>query len=187
MIGHNAGGQAARQLAESCFDLRRQLYGIRAGLLLHRDDNGGRAIDTGIAAFDARGKVNSCHLAQEDRLAIARDNHDVAQIIELGGAADISDQILAVILVDKATPGIAAERPDCLFDLLDGDVEARERRDVRRHTVLAHRAADRDDLTDASDGQQARPDHEIRDLAHGHRVGLIAACHGDQHDLTHDR
>ena len=78
--------------------------------------------------------------------------------------------------------------PNCLSDGLDlvaGDVETGHLREIERHAILAHLAADRDHLGDAGNGQETRPNDPVDHLPHLHGTRRIAG-NGDEHDLAHD-
>ena len=63
--------------------------------------------------------------------------------------AEIADQILARMLIDEAARGIGPELLERGFDLAAGDVEIGHLREIEGDAVLAHLAADRDDLGNA--------------------------------------
>ena len=114
------------------------------------------------------------------------EDDGVAQVFEALGQADITDQVLAAMLIDEPAGGIGAESGHCRFDLLIRNVETLHQSNIGDNAVLAHFAADRNDLCDARNGEKLRPDHEVRNLANLHRRHGVARDR-DQHDLAHDR
>ncbi len=90
------------------------------------------------------------------------------------------------MLIDESSAGVGAEACNSSLDLFMCDAKRLHRGNVRRHPILPDLAADGDDLSDAGNGEQPRPDHEIGDLAHVHRRRLAVRGERDQHDLAHD-
>ena len=122
----------------------------------------------------------------QDAVALARGDHEVAQVLDAVGEADVADEELARVLVDEAAAGVGAEAAHGGLELGKRDLEPAHHHGVGGDAVLTHLAADRDHLRDAGDGEDLRADDEIGDLAqlHGrHR----RARDRDQHDLAHDR
>ena len=159
----NAGRQRALNVLQSRLDPAGQRDGIGGRLLLDADDHGRLAVVAGFATFHARRELDAGDLLEEDRLLVA-DHHDrIAQILEPPGQADIADQVLAAVLIDKPAAGVGTEPRHGLLDLLMGDVERLHGRHVRRHAVLPDLPADRNDLGDARQGQQLRTQHEVRE------------------------
>ena len=170
----------------ACSISRVSAIGIDVGLLLDRDDDGGLAHVAGFAALHLGRELDGSDLAQKHRPAIDLGDDHAAKVVQARGSADIPDQVFARMLVGEATAGVDAELGQRLFDLLIGDAEAAQRRRIRRNAILADLAADRDDLGDARDREQARANREVGDFADLHR-GRLVAGHRDQHDLPHDR
>ena len=182
----HAGRQGLLDGIEGRLDLSRQLDGVGPWLLLDRHDDGRASVEAGVSALHGRGEVDPGDLAQEHGLALAVGYHRVAQIVEALGQADVSDEVLAAMLVDEAAAGVGAEARDRGLDLLGRDVEVLHRGRVRRDPVLAHLAADGDDLRDPGDAENLRADGEIGELAHLHgRHGVRRDGH--EQDLAHDR
>ena len=148
----------------------------------------GFALETGLAALDARGELDVRDLfrAQSGWPSTVATT-TLPQIVEASGAADIADQVLAAYLIREAAARIGAELRQRFFHLLVGDAERAHRRRIGRNAILPHLAADRNHLRDAGDGQKPRPDREVGDFSQLHRRDLIGSCHRDQHDLAHDR
>ena len=159
---------------------------VDIGLLLDRDDNGGLGHVAAVAAPDLGRVVDACHLPQIDRLALDLGDHDVAQVVEAGGAADVADQVLARMQVGKPASGVGAELRQRPIHVLVGDAKGAQRRRVRRDAILPHLAAHRNDLGYARNAQEPGPDREVRDFAQLHRRGLVAG-QGDHQHLAHDR
>ncbi len=157
LVGLDALRQRGGDLLQRLFDLARQPHGVDVGLLLDRNDDRGCSHVAGIAALDLGGEFDGGDLPEVDRSAVDSRHHDVAQVLEAGGAADVADEVFARILVGEAAAGVGAELRQRLFDLLVGDVERAKRRRIGRHPVLADFAAHRDHLRDARNGQQPRP------------------------------
>ena len=122
---------------------------------------------------------------QIDGPAAFRSDNDVTQVLELQRAPDIADQELAVVLVGKAAAAVGAEPLQGALHLLQRDTEETHGRRIGSHTELPDLAANRDDLGDTGNGQQAGPDNEIGNLTHLHRAG--GHCrHGKHENLAHD-
>ena len=68
----------------------------------------------------------------------------------------------------KPPPVLAPKRRTAASMLGGRDVEPAHHHRVGHDAVLAHLAADRDDLRDAGDGQELRADDEVGDLAQLH-------------------
>jgi hypothetical protein len=64
-------------------------------------------------------------------------------------------------MIDEAAGGVGPELPQRRLDVVARDVEVGHLRQIERHPVLAYLAADRDDLGNAGDGEQARADHPV--------------------------
>ena len=173
------------ELGDGALDLAGQLHGVDRRLLLDRDDDGGPAHEAGFATLQAGAVADLGDLMQIDRPAAFGADDDIAKILELERAPDVADQELAAVLVGKAAAGVGAEALQRAFHLLERDAEGAHRRRIRRNPELPDLAADRDDLGDAGDGQQARPDDEIGNLAHLHRACRLRR-HGKHEDLPHD-
>ncbi len=119
-------------------------------------------------------------------MIVADHDHRMAQILEPLGQTDVADQVLAAVLIDKPAARVRAEPRHRLLDLIMRDVERLHGRDVGRDAELADFPPDGNDLGDARQSEQLRPQHEVRHLTHVHRGnGAIAGQH-DQHDFAHD-
>ncbi len=182
----HAGGHHALQLRQHRFDLPGDADSVGIGLLLHGQDDARLAVESGIAPLGARSEFDVGHLAQRDAVSLPVGDDEVAQIIDLGRAADVADQNFARLEVDKAAAGIGAELLERVLDRFETDVEARHAARIGHDTVLAHLAADRNDLRDAGHGKNLRPHGEVGEFAQRHGIDRRAR-HGDQHDLAHDR
>ena len=170
----DVGGAHARrhhplQLRQHRLDLARDGDGVGVRLLLHGEDDTGLAVEAGVAALGAGGEVNVRDLAERDAVPRAVGDDKVAQIFDLGRAADVADQKLARLEVDEAAAGVGAELLQGVLDRLEADVEAGHAARIGDDAVLAHLAADGDDLGDAGDGQQLRAHGEVGELAQRHR------------------
>ena len=99
-------------------------------------------------------------------------DHDVAQVIEVGGAPDIADQIFAGMQLGEPTACVDAKLRKRLFDLFVGEAERTQRRRVRSDAVLPDFAANGNDLRDAGNTQEARPDGKVGHLAQLHGRGF---------------
>ncbi len=166
------------------FDRLREGNRVGRRLLLDADDHGGIAHVAGIAALDACRKVDLRDLAQQNAMTLAGGDHEVAQVLDAVGQADVADQILARMLIDEAAAGVDAEPANGGLQLGQRDFQAAHHHRIGGDAILAHLAADRDDLGDPGNSQKLRPDDEIGDLAQLHGRGR--ARDGDQHDLAHD-
>ncbi len=109
LVGLDAVRQVAVQLLQRVLDLARQRDGVDIRLLLDRDHDGGLAHVAAVAALDAGRELDRRDLVQEDRPAVDLGDHDVAQIVEAGGAADVADQIFARVEIGEAAAGVGAE------------------------------------------------------------------------------
>ena len=106
------------QICERLLDLLGETHRVDAGLLFDRDDHGGLAHEAGVAALDLGCERDGRHLPQQDRAALDGRDHDAAQIVQAGRAADIADEIFAGVLVGEAAAGVDAELRERLFELL---------------------------------------------------------------------
>ena len=176
----------ALQLRQHGLDLAGDGDGIGVGLLLHGEDDAGLAVEAGIAALGAGGKSTSATWLQRDAMTVAIGDHEIAQILDSGRAADVADQNLARLEVDEAAAGVGSELLQGALDRLEAHVEAGHAARVGDDAVLAHLAADGNDLRNAGNGQQLRAHGEVGQLAQRHRVDA-GAGHGDEHDLAHHR
>ena len=174
LVGLDALRKRRRDLLQGPLDLAGQGDRIDVGLLLDRDDDGRLAHVTGFAALHLGRELDGRDLAQKHRPAIHLRHDDAAKVVQTGGSADIPDQVFARMLVGETAAGVDAELGQRLFDLLIGDAEAAQRRRIRRNAILANLAADRDDLGDARDREQARANDEVGGLADFHRGRLLA-------------
>ena len=98
----DAGRQRLLDDLQRGFDLLGQRHRIGARLLLDRQDDGRLAAIAGVAALDARGKIDARDLAQQHRLALPIGDDGVAQVFETPGDADVADEIFAALLIDEA-------------------------------------------------------------------------------------
>ena len=184
------GGYTCRQVLLDAVELRldgpRHADRVGRRLLLDADDDSGSAHEARIAALDARGELDLGDLAQQDAVTLPRGDDQVAQVFEAVRQADVADQVLARVLIDEAAAGVDTEAADGGLHVGGRYFEPAHHHRVRHDAVLAHLAADRNDLGNAGDGEDLRADDEVGDLAQLHRRDRLSR-HRDQHDLAHDR
>jgi hypothetical protein len=184
----HAGRQRSLQPDQRVLDGLGQRDGVGGRLLLDAQDDGRLAFEAGIAALGCRGEGDLGDLAQQDGLAILRRQRQVLQVVEARGAAEVADQVLASVQLQEAAGRVGRVALERRLELVVRDAEFRHARGVGLHLELPHLSADRDHLRNAGHRQQARPQHPVGVLAHGHRADL-ARIDGnrDLHDLAHDR
>src|SRR5262249_17051750 len=178
-------GQHPLELAERGFDLVCKLQRIGTGLLLNGQDDGRLAHVAGVAALYARGVVYRGELPQLDRNALSVRHGEVSQVLQPIGAPDIPDEVFPGVLVHETAGCVGPELPERGLDLVAGNIETGHLRQIERHAILPHLAADRDHLGNTRDGEEAWAHDPVDHLPDLHRARLIAA-NGDKHDFPHD-
>ena len=153
---------------------------------MHGEDDAGFAVEAGVAALGAGSKVNVRYLAERDAVPGAVGNHQIAQIFDLGRAADVADQNFARLEVDKAAAGVGAELLQGVVDRLETYIETGHAARIGDDAVLAYLAPEGNDLGNAGDGQQLRAYGEVGQLAQRHRIDA-GTGHGNEHDFAHHR
>ena len=159
---------------------------------MHAHHHRRHAVVARIAALESSRKRDTGDLLQQDGAAILPGHRDAGQILSAIAAPQVADQVLAAVQVDEAAASIAGVALDRLLDLGERDAELRHACGVGGDAQRAHLAADRDDLRDPGNGQQAWTQHEIGIFTRLHRScyrRLAIPRHqwqSHQHDLAHD-
>jgi hypothetical protein len=181
-------GQALAEFGHRFLDLAGQFDAVGSRLLLHRQDHCRLALVTAVAALDGRGELHVRHLLEQDRLAVLDRHDEILQVFDARAAADLTDQPFAALGFKKTAAGVGAKVLQGGFQLLALDAERLQLRRFDLDAVLPHLAADRDDLGDAGNRQQARTHHPVGIFADRHRTDLVGiGRQRDQQDLAHDR
>src|SRR5262249_51975812 len=105
---------------------------------------------------------------------------------ETSGETHVAYEVFTSMLVDEAPACIGSEAGHSEFDLIVGDAERLHHRDDRGDAVLAHFAADRNDLCDSGYREELWSNHEIGQFSHVHGRYRAVTGERDQHDLAHD-
>src|SRR5690606_25343703 len=107
------------ELGHGLLNLVGELDGIDGGLLLHGDEDRGLAHVAGLAALQLGAVAHLRDLMQVDRPPTLAADNDIAKIVELESAADIADEIFAVVLVYEPAAAVRTELLQCLLELLE--------------------------------------------------------------------
>ncbi len=170
-FGH-ARRQALLQCDQGVLDGPGQRDGVRRGLLLDAQDHRRPALEAGVAALGGRGEGHLGDLAQQDGLVVAAGQRQVLQVFQARGAAQVADQVFPAVEFQEAARGVGREAAQGIVELVVGDAQFRHAHGIRLHLELAHLAADGNDLGDAGDRHQARPEHPVGVFPHRHRRNL---------------
>ena len=93
---------------------------------------------------------------QKDRAPVRLRNHKIGEVFKPRRLGEIADQIFARIVIGEAAACIGAELAQRFLDLLIAYAQRAQRVEIGRDAILPHLAANRDDLRDAGNRQQAR-------------------------------
>ncbi len=166
------GGLDALQFG---LDLVGQVRGVRAGLFLNREDDGGRAVHPRVAALGQRTTEPDIRdLAErEGRAALAFHGNDgVAEVVEAVDARQVSNQSLGVGAEKEAAGRVDVRVPGRFLDVVERDVEIAELKGIDQHLILLQLAADDRDLRQAGHGEEPFADGPIGHRAQVHRRDL---------------
>ena len=183
----HAAGQRVLQVRQCGLDAARETDGVGRGLLLDAQDHGALPFKARVAAPGGSGEGRVRHLAQQHALAVFGGEGQVLQVFEPRGAAQVADEVFAPAQLQKPARGVGRKALERARELVVRDAQRCHARRVGQHLKLAHLATDGDHLRHARDGHEARAQHPVGVLAHGHGGGL--ACvdgDGHLHDLAHD-
>ena len=143
-VDDHACGQGFLDGGEFSLDLFGELDGVGAGLFLDREDDGGAAVDAGVAAFgEGAAEADLGDLAEgEGRGAGRGAGHDgVGEIFEAGDAAEVAHEALLVVAENETAGGVDVGVGDGLLDVVQGDALRAEFPGRGEHLVLLHIAA----------------------------------------------
>src|SRR3546814_16620615 len=96
-------------------------------------------------------------IGDTDRHAAARCDDDLRQIALIGCLARHTDQDLLAAAFDVAGAAVGIIALECSDDIVERQIECRQRSRVRSHMILPGVAADRVDLGEAGDLPNLRP------------------------------
>jgi hypothetical protein len=147
------------------------------------------AVRRALPSLDLRGDPYVAELADQDRPPVADRDDGVAERVGVGGATDHAHEVLLVVGRHEPAGRVAAPGADRVRDLVEGDVEPSERLGAQHDLHLLDAAADRHDLGDPRDPEQALADDLIGHAAGFHRaLGVVALPpERQEQDLPHHR
>ena len=184
-IDGDAGRHRLLQLGDGDVDPLRQSDGVRAGLLLNRQDRRGLRVNRGVSALDSRSLAHGGDLPERHRGSVAHGEDGARDIGLVARTADGADEELEPAPIDVPSGGVGVRLLDGAGDVVERELHRRELRRINRDVDLAHFAANRNDLRDAGEGEQPWPDDPVGLSAQLHRRHAVP-LHTDQHDLAHD-
>ena len=107
--------------------------------------------------------LDVCHVADANRHATMRGDHDVPDLVRVGGQADAIDQMQLASLGNAAAASIAVVRAQRAEDIVQGHLVLHQSAGVDQHVVLLPLATPRVHFRHPRHGAQPRLHHPVVD------------------------
>jgi len=177
-----------REAVQRILDLFREFKRVAARRLLHGDDHRVPSVERGAAATRRACKRDVCDRAEADRRAVRVRHPDRGEVRRRVGPRNLAHgKLLALDVCKVAAARPGAGRANGLREIVDAEPVLRELARRVADAEFRQVPADRDDLCDAGDGEQAISERILRNLAQG-KAGHVRRFgdERDHHDLARD-
>ena len=158
----------------------RNLHGVGARLLLHLHAHARLAVDAQQRADVFGGVLDVGHVADIDRHAVARHEHEIADFVEALKLRLIAEQVRAIALIHLAERRVLVLVADQRADAIDGQIERRDFFFRELHVNLASEPAARGDRGHAVHSLEPGAELVFGNLTE--RDAVVVAFHAEAHD-----